>query len=317
MTSKHQSLFTLCSISILLLQSCTLTSHPVGKHAIGKASSSAQMEQLIDQPGPIQFETFNSADWSVSLAGLLNLNSPAAIQAGVEDRDEPIHIYTHLLRHPQRGNFLIDSGVSRKLVDNPKKEGLNWVIQQAMHIEKLHINKSTAEILQGMDGQLSGVFFSHLHIDHISGMPDIPDDVPLYIGASESSQKSFKNMFVRGATDQLLNDKQPLREWFFQPDPQNQFEGIVDVFEDGSLFAISVPGHTSGSVAYLVRTTHGPILLVGDTCITRWGWNHTVEPGDFTENNERNLRNLIRLKTLVSRHPKIELRLGHQHFLGS
>ena len=306
----NRPLFTLACVLILLLQGCVLTDHPIGKAAIGKPTSSADMERLIDQPGPIELETINSADWSISLAGLLNLNSPAAKQAGVTERDEPIHIYAHLLKHPQHGNFLVDTGVSSKLVDDPGKEGLNWMIQKAMHIDRLHINKSTAAILQ--DITLSGIFFSHLHIDHIAGMPDIANDTPLYIGPSESTQTSFKNMFVQGATNQLLKDKQPLQEWAFQADSQNRFEGIVDVFEDGSLFAISVSGHTAGSTAYLIRTTHGPILLSGDTCITRWGWDHTVEPGDFTEDNARNLQNLKRLKDLVARHPQIEVRLGHQ-----
>jgi glyoxylase-like metal-dependent hydrolase (beta-lactamase superfamily II) len=312
MKKNHTTLPILSCALVLLLQGCTLTSHPLGKPAIGKPSSSAEMERLIDQPGPIQLETINSADWSESLADLLNLKSPVAIQADLRDRDEPIQIYAHLLKHPQRGNYLVDTGISKKLVDDPGKEGLNWAIQKVMHIEKLHINKSTAEILQGMDGKLSGVFFTHLHIDHISGMPDIPNDVPLYIGALESTETNFKNMFVRGASDQLLKDKQPLQEWHFQPDPQNKFEGIIDVFEDGSVFAISVPGHTPGSVAFLIRTTQGPVLMTGDTSITRWGWEHTVEPGDFTEDHERNLKNLKRLKELVASHPQIEVRLGHQ-----
>lgn len=312
MKRKHNFLFILSAALALLLQGCTLTNHPIGKPALGKASGSDEMERLIDQPGLIQLETINSVDWSLPLAGPLNLKSPAAVQAGLKDRDEPIQIYVHVLKHPQRGNYLVDTGVSKKLVDDPGKEGLNWVIQKAMHLEKLHLNKSTAEILHGMDGKLSGVFFTHLHFDHISGMPDIPNDVPLYIGASESTETSLKHMLTRGATDQLLQGKQPLQEWHFQPDPQNQFEGIVDIFEDGSVFAISVPGHTPGSVAFLVRTTHGPVLLTGDTCITRWGWEHTVEPGDFTEDNERNLQSLKRLKNLVARHPQIEVRFGHQ-----
>lgn len=297
----------------LLLQGCTLTDHPLGKPALGKASSSAAMERLIDQPGPIQMETVISADWSVSLAGLLNLESPEATQAGLKDRDEPIQIYAHLLLHPQRGNFIVDTGLSQKLLDDPGKEGVNWLIQKVMHTEKIKLRKSTAEMQQSMGGKLSGVFFTHLHLDHILGIPDIANDVPLYIGATESSGTSFKNMFVRGATDQLLKDKQPLQEWHFQSDPQDKFEGIVDVFEDGSVFAISVPGHSPGSTAFLIRTTNGPVLLTGDACITRWGWEHTVEPGDFTADHERNLKNLKSMKELVARHPQIEVRLGHQH----
>ncbi|TAJ83110.1 MAG: MBL fold metallo-hydrolase [Gallionellaceae bacterium] len=312
MKTHHTLVIFSCAL-VLLLQGCALSSHPLGNPALGKASSSAEMERLIDQPGPIQMETVISADWTVSLAGLLNLESPAATQAGLKDRDEPIHIYAHLLKHPQRGNFIVDTGLSQKLLDDPGKEGVNWLVQKVMHVEKIKLRKSTAEMQQGMGGKLSGVFFTHLHPDHILGMPDIANDVPLYIGATESSGTSFKNMFVRGLTDQLLKDKQPLQEWHFQPDPQNKFEGIVDVFEDGSMFAISVPGHSPGSTAFLIRTTNGSVLLTGDACITRWGWEHTVEPGDFTADHERNLKNLKSMKELVARHPQIEVRLGHQH----
>lgn len=295
-----------------LLQGCALTSHPLGKDALGKASSSAEMERLIDLPGPIELETVTSADWQVPLGGLLNLDSPESVKAGLKDRDEPIHIYAHLIRHPQRGYYLIDTGVSRKLLDDPGGVGLNWLIRTAMHLDTLKIRKSTGEIVGGLDGKLSGVLFTHLHLDHITGMPDIANDVPLYVGAAEALDSSLKNMFVRGATDRMLKDKQPLQEWHFQPDPQHRFEGVIDVFGDGSVFAISVPGHTPGSVAFLVRTTHGPVLLTGDTCITRWGWAHAVEPGDFTEDHQRNRENLQRLKELVARHPLIEARLGHQ-----
>jgi glyoxylase-like metal-dependent hydrolase (beta-lactamase superfamily II) len=313
MKSNHTLFAVVTCALILALQGCSLSSHTLGKPALGKPSSSAEMERLIDQPGPIQLETIDSADWTVALAGLLNLDSPEAIQAGVKDREEPIQVYAHLLKHPQRGNFIVDTGVSQKLVDDPSKEGVNWLVQKVMHLERLHIRKSTGEILHGMDGKLSGVFFTHLHVDHISGMPDIANDVPLYIGAKESTETSFKNLFVRGLTDQLLKGKQPLQEWHFQPDPQGKFEGIIDVFEDGSVFVISVPGHTPGSAAFLIRTTHGPVLLTGDACITRWGWEHTVKPGDFTADHERNLKSLKSMKNLVALHPQIEVRLGHQH----
>lgn len=310
----HHIMFTLLGCALAMaLQGCSLTNHPLGKPALGKSSSSAEMERLIDQPGPVELESIVSADWSVSLEGLLNLDSAEAISAGLKERDEPIQVYAHLLKHPQRGNFIIDTGVSQKLLDDPGREGMNWLVQQAMHLDRLHMRQSTGEILQRVDNRLSGVFFTHLHADHISGLPDIANDVPLYIGEMESTDSSFKNLFVRGLTDQLLKDKQPLQEWHFQAGPQHSFEGIIDVFEDGSVFAISVPGHTPGSTAFLIRTTHGPVLLTGDACITRWGWEHTVEPGAFTADHPRNLENLKRMKELVTRHPQIVVRLGHQH----
>lgn len=312
MKSNYNFLLILSSVIFFAIQGCSITSHPTIKATLGKASSSLEMERLIDQPGAVQLETINSADWSVPLSGLLNLKRPAAIQAGLQPREEPIQIYAHLLKHPQRGYFLVDTGVSKKLLDDPGKEGLSWLVRQVMPIEKIRLNKSTAEILKSIDGKLSGVFFTHLHIDHISGMPDISNDTPLYIGAAESTGKYGLNLFVQGSNNQLLENKQPLQEWNFQPDPQNKFDGIVDIFEDGSVFAISVSGHTPGSVAYLVRTTQGSVLLVGDTCHTRWGWENTVEPGEYTQDSELNLVSLQKLKNLASQHPKVEVRLGHQ-----
>ncbi len=300
------------TFGLALLAGCSASTHRLGAPALGKVSGSAEMERQIEQPGPIELETINSADWSASLGGLVNLDSPAAKQAGLKDRDEPIHVYAHLLRHPQRGNFLVDTGVSQKLLDDPAGAGLGWVIRMGMHTDKMVLRHSTAAIVQSLHGKLDGVMFTHLHIDHISGMPDIATDVPLYIGPNESTGTAWMNALTVGSTDALLAHKQPLQQWPFQPDPQGKFEGVLDVFGDASVFAISVPGHTPGSTAYLVRTTHGPVLLTGDTCHTRWGWEHTVEPGDFTHDQARNLANLKRLKELVARHPSIVVRFGHQ-----
>ncbi len=299
-------------VAVYALGGCVATSHPVVHSTLGRPSSSAEMERLIDLPGPIELNTVASADWVAPLSGLLNLNSETAKKANLIDRQEPIQVYAHVLRHPQRGVYLVDTGVSQKLVDNPSKVGLNWLILKAIPIKDMKIRKSTAEMLNDVDGKLAGVFFTHLHIDHISGMPDIPGSVPLYIGPSETGEKSIVNLIVGGPTNELLEGKQLLQEWPFQSDPEQQFEGVVDIFGDGSVFAISAPGHTAGSVAYLVRTSHGPVLLTGDTCHTRWGWENTVEPGDFTRDASRNLINLKRLKALVARHPSIDVRLGHQ-----
>ena len=302
----------LCALA-LSLHGCSITSHPASKATLGKPSSEAEMERQIDQPGPIQLETINSADWSVPLAGLLNLKRPAAIQAGLKDRDEPIKIFVHVLKHPQYGIFLVDTGVSQQLVEDPQKFGWSWLILKLIPIKAIKVQNSTAHVLESFHQKLNGVFLTHLHSDHISGMPDIANDTPLYIGKDESTKKEFLNMFTYSATNKMLEDKQTLQEWDFIPEPGGIFSGVVDIFGDGSVFAIGVPGHTQGSTAYLVRTPKGPVLLTGDTSHTRWGWDNGVEPGDYTRDNDKNLQNLLALKALVSRHPKIEVRLGHQY----
>jgi glyoxylase-like metal-dependent hydrolase (beta-lactamase superfamily II) len=146
-------------------------------------------------------------------------------------------------------------------------------------------------------------------------MPDIPSNVPLYVGRGESTRTSFQNMFVRGTTTRLLQGKADLQEWPFHLDNARKdvvIGEVVDIFGDGSAFAISVPGHTPGSTAYVIRTLKGPVLLTGDTSHTRWGWEHGVEPGSYTTDQPMNLKSLLMLKDLVSRHPTMEVRYGHQ-----
>ncbi len=309
---KNHLMLALIAAGSLALSACTVTSHPQQAAALGKPSGSAAMEKLIDQPGPIQLETINSADWKVPLKGLLNLDSPAAKEASIKNRDEPIQIYAHVLHHPQYGNYLVDTGVSQLLADDPGKAGVGWLVRQVMPLKDMKMQKSSESILQDMHGKLNGIFLTHMHLDHISGLPGLPQDTPIYISASEATERNFLNMFAQGTTDNLLEHRPPLQAWHFQADPDGKFEGVIDIFGDGSLFAISVPGHTPGSVAYLVRSTQGPVLLTGDTSHTRWGWEHTVEPGWYTEDHARNLENLKKLKALVERHPAISVRLGHQ-----
>jgi glyoxylase-like metal-dependent hydrolase (beta-lactamase superfamily II) len=86
----------------------------------------------------------------------------------------------------------------------------------------------------------------------------------------------------------------------------------LDVFGDGSVWALWVPGHTPGSVAYVVRTTHGPVLLTGDASHTRWGWEHNVEPGSFSGNMPKSVESFTRLKALAEKVPGIDVHLGHQ-----
>ncbi len=272
------------------------------------------MEALIDQPGAVEFTAINSADWQVPLSGLLNLKDPQVIAAGLQEHDEAIQVFTYLLHHPKHGYFLIDTGISEKLIKDPSGTGLSYIMRKGMGIEKMQLRQGTAAILARLPEKLSGVFFTHMHLDHISGMPDIANDIALYAGAGETEEPYWLNVFVQGTSDRLLDGKATLQTWQFGTAPDQLLAGVIDIFGDGSVFAIKTPGHTAGSTAYVVRSDKGPVLITGDTSHTRWGWEHTVAPGDYTRDQGNNLKSLQQLKALVARHPQIEIHLGHQYF---
>jgi N-acyl homoserine lactone hydrolase len=291
---------------------CAASTHPVGRATLGKVWSTGGLEAVVDRPGPVEVETVVGADWTVSRAGLINLEHPKARSANLTDGEEPIQVYAHVLRHPTQGVFLVDTGVSRRIVEDPARVGVGWIVRKALHPERMRIGVDTASLLSRLGQPLAGVLLTHLHLDHITGLPDIPRGTPIYIGPGEASQRAFLNLFGRGSTDGVLQGHAELRQWSFAPDPDQRQAGVIDVFGDGSVAAIWVPGHTAGSTAYLVRTPRGPVLFTGDTCHTRWGWDNGVEPGTFTMDGPRNAAALTSLRVLVSRHPSIDVRLGHQ-----
>jgi glyoxylase-like metal-dependent hydrolase (beta-lactamase superfamily II) len=183
-----------------------------------------------------------------------------------------------------------------------------------MHLDRMRFRSVTSEWLAQHSITPNGVFLTHLHLDHITGMRDVPANTPVYVGPGEAGHRALLNWFTMSLTDQALANKPPLAEWNFTADPDRAFEGIIDIFGDRTVFAIKVPGHTSGSVAYLARTQRGPLLLTGDASHTTWGWTHGVEPGSYSEDRPRSAASLTRLKQLADRHPTMEVRPGHQLF---
>jgi N-acyl homoserine lactone hydrolase len=296
----------------LAAQGCVVSGHPAAEARWGKSASAADLEQTLDQPGPIEVTTIESADWQVPLEGLVNLDHPQARAAGLRDGEQPIVIYFHALRHPTRGLFIVDTGVEHRFRTDPEHALVGGVLAKLAKIDTLRVKLDLGQWLAQQPEPLAGVFLTHLHLDHVMGLPDVPAGTPIFCGPGEARSHGFLNLFTRPITDRALEGHATLGEWQFQPDPARRFSGVLDVFGDGSLWALHVPGHTPGSTAYLVRTPRGPVLLAGDASHTAWGWDHAVEPGNFSKDVEQSARSLAQLEALVRRHPGIDVRLGHQ-----
>lgn len=293
------------------LSSCAVTSHAVKPSALGTASGSRAMVAVIDTPGPVTVETIASVDWVVDRGGLINLSHEKAKAAGLKDGEEPIQVFFHVLRHPVHGTFIVDTGVEKLLRDEPSKAAVRGPVASFMKLQKMTFHQPLGEWV-AREKRLDGVFLTHLHLDHVTGMPDVPRGTPIYAGPGEATARGALNFAVRPSTDRALEGQEPISEWRPSADADGRFAGVIDVFGDGSVWAIHVPGHTPGSMAYLARTPSGPVLMVGDTCHTAWGWKNGVEPGSFTADRAANSVALEQLRALAAEHPTMSVRLGHQ-----
>jgi len=315
-THRTQSLVLLCALA-LASSGCALTTHATRPSTLGRAVSSDEMGALLATPGPVTLESVDSARWEVPLSGLVNLEHREAKRAGLVDRSEPIVVPFHVVRHPVHGTFIVDTGVELDVKD-PDKSAVRGIVASYMDVEeKLHVDRALGAFVddEAAAGRapLAGVFLTHLHLDHVMGLPDVPRGTPIYAGPGETTTTGLTQAATRSSYDRLLEGHAPISEWRFAPDAAGRFDGVLDVFGDGSVFAISTPGHTPGHTAYLLRTTTGPVLLTGDASHTRWGFEHGVEPGTYSEDAERSAVSFRKLVAFAKEHPEVEVRVGHQH----
>lgn len=291
----------------VLMAGCMASSLTVQPTGMGKeVASEGEMFESAATPGPIEVTEVVAARWVVPKEGLINLDHARAKEAKLKPGDEPIHIAFWVLEHPTRGTYLIDSGVARGFRD-PRTDLLSPLVASYMKTERIEVLVDTHTWL-GTHGPVKGVFLTHAHLDHIMGLPDVPDGVPVYMGPGETVGRNLTNLFVQGTTDGLLGRGRTLRSWKFR-----ETGGVLDIFGDGSAYVLHTPGHTPGSVSFLVRSTQGPELIVGDASHTDWGWRNCVEPGTFNEDGPRSAESLRRLRALLTKVPGLRVRLGHQH----
>ncbi len=293
-------------LPLLLATACTTTiaDHPFEPADVPTTSTG----RLQDGAATWSHEAVVSARWEVPLKGVVNLDHPAA--ADLHNGPVPIVLPVHVLQHPEHGTFIIDTGIPRGLAEGDTSRIGNIGVKQ--FVKTMQPEQPLASILEGLDGPLTGVFLTHMHLDHLLGLPDVPPGTDIYVGPGEMDSKNLNNTLVRSTAMAALEGHGTLEVWPFEQARSQAGLAALDVFGDGSLWALHTPGHTPGSTSFLVHTEEGPKLFTGDCSHTFWGWEHGVEPGSYTEDHAENAESLQHLKTLQALFPDIEVFVGHE-----
>jgi glyoxylase-like metal-dependent hydrolase (beta-lactamase superfamily II) len=267
------------------------------------------------EPGPIQFEAFIASNWKLKQQALVNLKHPRAVDAGLLPGDVSVHHLFYSLLHPSHGLFLIDTGVARALRQTGGARALSSIVRKALALDDMEILLDTATWLEQQKRPLAGVLLTHLHVDHLLGLEDLPVETPLYVGP-EPRSRAHVHALSRSSTTRLLGRFGPLREVSFQRDPSGYFAGVVDLFGDDTVFAMHVPGHTAGSLAFFTRTERGPVLVTGDAASCTFGWKNVVPGAGLGTHHAGNAATSIEaLSRFASEVSGIEIHLGHHRLL--
>ncbi len=300
-------------LSLLALSACRVSRHPTEPYAPPAASRPAptDWDAVLASPVDVEVQTVVSARWEVARKGLVDLDHPKSKEAGLKNEKVPIVLLVGVIRHPTAGDFVVDTGVSEEQATRERKGAVRGLARAlTKSVEPL---ESLAGIVARRRLELRGVLLTHTHFDHVLGLPDVAPDVPIYVGPGELRDRRGGNGLLRPTMRRLLDGRDPVREI----DPStaialDPFPAVVDLVGDGSIWGIVCEGHTEGSMAWLVNSTDGPALFVGDTSHTRWGFDHGVPPGSFTSDHELNVVALDRLRQFVAAHPETKVYVGHE-----
>lgn len=152
----------------------------------------------------------------------------------------------YIIRHP-KGVLVWDTGFSPALIG--QKDTPNGAVVTTSITDRLKA--------LGLDAAaVTHVGISHYHADHSGGAADFPK-AELLIGAKDwAAVKGFKP-----------DDRQAtqLAPWLTGGGKLTEVKTDHDVFGDGSVMMLGMPGHTPGHSALLVRLPNsGAVLLTGD-----------------------------------------------------
>lgn len=167
-----------------------------------------------------------------------------------------------LIKHP-KGWMLWDLGLGDQYLGTPYKtpNGSVWTVNQSLIAQLKQLNLTPDDIIY--------VGLSHTHFDHTGNAALFPDTTWL-IQRSEYDSLAPKE----ASTPEIHNLLQVLR-----PAGKILIKGDYDVFGDGSVIVLSMPGHTVGHQALEINLPHsGTIILSGDLYHTRAAYQHQLIP---------------------------------------
>jgi glyoxylase-like metal-dependent hydrolase (beta-lactamase superfamily II) len=187
----------------------------------------------------------------------------------------------YLIRHGD-SYMLWDTGLSKDSLGKP-------LVQGAEESESLKITIVDQLARLGVKpGQVSLIGISHYHFDHTGQAADFPR-AKLLIGAGD-----LDALRQPGAAR-----AKPLAPWISGGAPVEGVVGDKDVFGDGQVVMLDLPGHTPGHHGLLVRLSGaGVVLLSGDAAHFRENLETGGVPG-FNADRARSLASMDRLRGLA------------------
>lgn len=173
---------------------------------------------------------------------------------GKAGTDVKLPLPSFLVEHPDHGLLIFDTGIGGagdpKSVYGPAADlyNMKFPAEYALDVQLESLGFSTSDVER--------VVISHLHFDHTGGLCHFAGATG-YIGAEEFRYARTPDHHVSQFFLQSDLVAAELIDWLEVPAGCDH-----DIFGDGSVVILSMPGHTPGSLALKLRCPNGTTLVL-------------------------------------------------------
>lgn len=228
----------------------------------------------------------------------------------------PINVF--VIEH-RDGLVLFDTGQNRASVTDPDyfPDGpLGWLYERLARFDIQPDQTLPAQLkrLGYSNDDVTVAVLSHLHQDHIGGLPHL-QRARIVTSTTEHAQLTSRLAEARGVLREHVDipglDWDPVHFEALDDPDLAPFTHGVDLMDDRSMILLPTPGHTPGSLSMLIRRPgRDPVLMVGDLTYDAHAMEHDlVKPG---VGSARQLKETTsRVLELKRRHPGLRILAAH------
>jgi len=216
-------------------------------------------------PPPCDHQAFCNV--SALKAGLIELPDDMFITKATQGKVTIAPSLSFLLHHSQKDvKIVFDLGIRKDWGNYPPR-----IVNRIKATYPVQVEQDVVDSLAKGDTQptdITYVCLSHCHWDHVGDTRPFTNSTFLVGGSAKSL---FQSSYPENPNGRFAADLLPEgRTIFLDPSgwqPIGPFPRALDFFEDGSLYVIDAPGHLSGHINVLARTSQdgGWIYLAGDS----------------------------------------------------
>jgi glyoxylase-like metal-dependent hydrolase (beta-lactamase superfamily II) len=192
------------------------------------------------------------------------------VMRGGARRQIACHSLVALIQHPQQGWGLWDTGYAPRM----EQATAHWPFSLYRRATPLRLRPELAVAVQlprwGLaPADISWIILSHLHADHLAGLIDFPAArIFLTADAYQSIQgrrglRALAKAFIPSLLPADLFERATFIREFSGP-ALPALGPTYDLFGDGALLLMPLPGHGRGQVGLLAQTAERQILFAAD-----------------------------------------------------